>query len=145
MSIRSLSISVSLSDTTSDLPAAAKLYRRDGLAPADAQKAPMSAGCVSKLRSPSGSMIQGCLLRIHRCTVGRSHDVSSSVPARTVRTGAPGLGVPLIHEPQSGQSQRIVTRPLSVVRSTGRGSAAVIRNDLSAITIPIEKALLVIR
>ena len=101
-------------------PAAAKLYRRDRLAPADAQKAAMSAGCVSKLRSPTGSVIQGCLLRVHRCTVGRNHDVSSSVPARTVRTGAPGLGVPLIHEPQSGQSQRIVTRPLSVVRSTGR-------------------------
>jgi hypothetical protein len=105
----------------------------------------MSAGCVSKLRSPTGSVIQGCLLRVHRCTVGRNHDVSSSVPARTVRIGAPGLGVPLIHEPQSGQSQRIVTRPLSVVRSTARGSAAVIRNALSAITIPIEKALLVIR
>src|SRR5215469_8809777 len=92
-----------------------------------------------------GRVIQGCLLRVHRCTVGRNHDVSSSVPARTVRTGAPGLGLPLIHEPQSGHSQRIVTLPLSVVRSTSRGSAAVIRNARSAMTIPIEKALLVIR
>ena len=109
------------------------------------QKVPMSAGCVSKLRSPTGSAIQGCLLRVHKCIVGRNQDVSSSVPARTVRTEVPGFGAPLIQEPQSGQSQRIVTRPLSVVRSTGRGSAAVIRNALSAITIPIEKALLVIR
>ena len=80
---------------------------------------PKSAGCVSKLRSPSGSVIQGCLLRVHRCTVGRNQEVSSKVPARTVRTAEPGLGVPLIHEPHPEQIQRVRTRPLSAVRSTG--------------------------
>jgi hypothetical protein len=39
----------------------------------------------------------------------------------------------------------MVTRPLSVVRLTGRGSATVMWNAQSAITIPIENALLVIR
>jgi hypothetical protein len=39
------------------------------------------------------------LLQVHKCTVGRNHKVSSSLPARTVRTGVPGLEVPLIHEP----------------------------------------------
>jgi len=100
------------------------------LTPAEAQNAPRSAGCVAKLWSPSGSVIQGCLLRVHRCTVGRNHEVSSSVPARTVRTAAPGLGVPLIHEPHSGQSQRVRRDPLSVVRSTSRGSDAVRRGAI---------------
>jgi hypothetical protein len=40
----------------------------------------------------------------------------------------------------------MVTRPLSVVRLTGRGSVAVVmRKARSASTTPIEKALLVIR
>ena len=70
-----------------------------GLSPADAHNTPRSAGCVSKVRSPAGSLIQRCLLQVHKCTVGRNHKVSSSLPARTVRTGVPGLEVPLIHEP----------------------------------------------
>jgi hypothetical protein len=46
----------------------------------------MSSGCVSKtlLRS-SGSSIQGCLLRVQKCVAGRSQEVSSKVPARTMR------------------------------------------------------------
>ena len=105
----------------------------------------MSAGCVSKLRSPTGSVIQGCLLRVHRCTVGRNHEVSSSVPPRTARTAEFGHGVLLIQEPHSGQTQRPRRAPLSAVRSTSLGSEAVRRNARSAITSPIEKALLVIR
>src|SRR5205085_7080860 len=46
----------------------------------------LSAGCVSKLRQPSGKLTQGCLLRIKKCTVACSPDVSSSVPARTRRS-----------------------------------------------------------
>jgi hypothetical protein len=76
----------------------------------------MSAGCVSKLRLPSGSPTQGCLLRVQKCTVGRSQEVSSRVPPRTLRTVEPGLGPAQTHEPHSGQTQRVVTRPLSAVR-----------------------------
>jgi hypothetical protein len=65
-------------------------------------------------------MIQGCLLRVHICRVGRSHDVSSSVPART-RT-RPSLGRPQIQEPHSGHTNRVLIRPLSAVRWSGRGS-----------------------
>ena len=73
-----------------------------------------SAGCVSKLRLPSGSAIQGCLLRVQKCAVGRSQEVSSKVPARTF--AEPGLGALLqIHEPHCGQTQRVITRPLSAV------------------------------
>jgi hypothetical protein len=35
-----------------------------------------AAGCVSKISSPSGNMIQGCLLRVQKCAVGRSQEVS---------------------------------------------------------------------
>jgi hypothetical protein len=41
-----------------------------------------SFGCVSNLWSPSGNTTHGCALRVQKCTVGRSQDVSSSVPAQ---------------------------------------------------------------
>jgi hypothetical protein len=126
-------------------PLAGCKFGRRCRAQAEAKNAPKSAGCVSKRRSPSGSVIQGCLLRVHKCTVGRNHEVSSSVPPRTVRTVEPGLGLPLIHEPHSEQIQRVPTRPLSAIRSTSRGSEPVRRNARSAMTSPIEKALPVIR
>jgi len=76
-----------------------------------------SAACVSKLRSPLGSVTQGCLLRVQKCTVGRSQEVSSSVPARMVRSVpggvAPGGGPLQIQAPHSGQSQCVLMRPLS--------------------------------
>ncbi len=59
----------------------------------------MSAGCVSKFCAPSGSTTQGCLLRVQKCTVGRGHEVSSRVPARTFRTVEPGLGPGEIRRP----------------------------------------------
>jgi hypothetical protein len=62
----------------------------------------------------SGSLTQGCFLRVHMCLVGRSQDVSSSVPPRTRIT--PSLGVRQIHEPHSGQTSLMLTRPLSAVR-----------------------------
>src|SRR5215468_9726500 len=73
-------------------------------------------GCVSKFRPSSGSRTHGCLLRVQMCTVGRSQEVSSSVPPRTFRTVALGLGAEQTHTPQSGQTQRVDTRPLPVVR-----------------------------
>jgi len=78
---------------------------------------------------------------MYRCA---SDEVSSNVPARTVRSAPPILGVPVIHEPQLGQVKRDVIRPLSAARWTRRGSPAVRRNVSSATTRPIEKALLVI-
>src|SRR5690349_16502642 len=71
------------------------------LAPPEAKNSARSSGCVSKQRSPSGSMIHGCLLRVQICAVGRSHEVSSNVPARTERNIPPNLGLPVSHEPQS--------------------------------------------
>jgi hypothetical protein len=54
-----------------------------------------SGGCVSKLWPPSA--IQGCALRVQKCTVGCSQELSSKVPARTARnspgcTDPPGIG-----------------------------------------------------
>jgi hypothetical protein len=64
----------------------------------------------------SGSVTQCCFLRVHMCRVGRSQDVSSSVPPRTRTRITPSLGVPQIHEPHSGQTSLMLTRPLSAVR-----------------------------
>src|SRR5881394_190828 len=74
---------------------------------------------------------------------GRSHDVSSSVPARTRCN--PSLGVPQIQVPHSGQTRRVFTRPLSAVRCSGRGSTPLSRNAVSGITTPMLNALLVRR
>jgi hypothetical protein len=105
----------------------------------------ISAGWVSKLRSPSGNATQGCLLRVQKCTVGRSQEVSFRVPPRTLRIVEPGVGARQTHEPHSGQTQRVVTRPLSAVRWTARGSPWMRRQAPSARTTAIENALLVMR
>jgi hypothetical protein len=75
------------------------------------------------------------------CRAGRSHAVSSSVPART--RIMPARGGLANHELHSGQVHRVLTRPLSAMRRSGRGSMR--RNALSATTSPSEKALLVSR
>jgi len=59
-------------------------------------------------------MNQGCFLRVHTWSVGRTHEVSSSVPPLTRTT--PSLGIPQIQEPHSGQTSLVFTRPLSAVR-----------------------------
>src|SRR5258707_7257071 len=41
-----------------------------------------AGGAFSKTSSPSANETHDCLLRVQMCRVGRSHDVSSSVPAR---------------------------------------------------------------
>ena len=79
-------------------------------------------GCVSKFRPPSGIGTQGCLLRVQMCAVGRSQEVSSRVPPRTLRTVEPGRGAVQTHTPHSGHTQRVDTRPLPVVRWTPFGS-----------------------
>ena len=86
----------------------------------------MSSGCVSNLCPSGGSTTQGCALRVQKCAVGRSQEVSSSVPAWTRRNatgdGSPGF-VPLqTIVAQSGQIHRIAVRPLSVTRWIGCGS-----------------------
>ena len=78
-------------------------YLGDG--PAPPRKAAKSSGWVSNWRSPSGSVIHGCLLRAQICAVGRSRDVSSNEPARTPRNAPATLGAPVTHDPQSGQTQ----------------------------------------
>jgi hypothetical protein len=76
-----------------------------------------SPGCVSKLRLPSGNVTQACLLRVQKCTVGRNQDLSSSVPARTVRNvpgdAEPGFAPLQIYVLHSGQIHRALVRPLS--------------------------------
>ena len=130
--------------TGATLGQAAEPYRGDGLAMADAQKAPMSAGRVSKLRSPMGSVIQAvCCGSINAPSVATRMcrracwPVPCGLESQTLGTADPRATI------RAQPANRHL--PLSVVRSTGRGSAAVIRNARSEITIPIEKALLVIR
>src|SRR5215469_3736033 len=98
----------------------------------------MSTGCVSKLCAPAGNVTHGCLLRVQKCTVGCSHEVSSRVPARTLRTVEPGLGPAESHGPHSGQTHRVVTFPLSAVRRITRGSPAARRKASAGSTIAIE-------
>ena len=88
-------------------------------------------------------MIHGCLLRVQMCRVGRSHDVSSRVPART--RISPSLGGLATEEPHSGQTHRVFVRPLSARRWSGLGSIPLKRKAVSATTMPIENALLVKR
>src|SRR3712207_8907205 len=78
--------------------------------------------------SPSGSVAQGWALRVQKCAVGRSQEVSSSVPTRTA-TKPPGGAVPgfaplQTQVPHSAQTHRFTVRPLSAVRWKDRGSAS---------------------
>jgi hypothetical protein len=57
----------------------------------------------------------------------------------------PSLGMPQTQEPNSGHTKWVLTRPLSAVRWSGRGSIPLRRRAVSATTTPIEKALLVKR
>jgi len=103
----------------------------------------MSAGWVSKLWLPSGRDNQGCLLRVQKCTLGRTQEVSSKVPARTFRMAETGTGPAPIHEPHLEQIQRVVMRPLSAWRRTICGSPERRRKAPAGRTKAIEKALLV--
>jgi hypothetical protein len=102
-----------------------------------------AGACFSKVSSPFAKVTQGCLLLIQMCRVGLSQEVSSSVPART--RIAPSLGGLHTQEPHSGQTHRVLGRPLSAIRRSGRGSIPLRRKALSATTIPKENALLVKR
>src|ERR1700722_16291740 len=102
-----------------------------------------AGGAFSKASSPSAKVIQGCLLRVQICRVGRSQDVSSSVPARTRAT--PSLGGLATQDPHSGQTPRVLVRPLSAKRWRGRGSTPLRRKLASGTTIPKLNALLVKR
>src|SRR5580698_7593601 len=93
-----------------------------------------SVGCPSNSSSPSRNVTQGCLLRVHICRVGRSHDVSSRLPARTRTT--PPRGWLYTQHPQSGHMNRVLSRPLSGTRWIARGSPAVSRNAVSGSATP---------
>jgi hypothetical protein len=114
------------------------------------KNAKRSSGCVSKTwLGSSGNMTQGCLLRVQKCVVGRSQEVSSKVPARTKRNAfgfADLRFAPLqIHEAHSGHIHRVTLRPLSAVWSIARGSTPVRWKACSSTTIAMENALLVKR
>jgi hypothetical protein len=85
-------------------------------------------------------VIQGWLLRVQKCAVGRTQVVSSSVPHRTLRLPS-GLGALQMQEPHSGQTNRVVMRPLSAVRWIARGAIPKKRKAESVTMIAIEKAL----
>jgi len=106
---------------------------------------PNSAGCVSNFTLPFGNVTQGCALRVQKCTIGRSQEVSSSVPARTTRRSPgdaePGSEPLQIDVPHSGQTHRVKVRPLSAVRWIGRGSVPVSANASVIMTSPMENAL----
>jgi len=90
--------------------------------------------------SPSGSVTQGCVLRVQKCAVGRSQEVSSSVPARSA-TKVPGGAVPgfaplQIQVPHPAQTQRITVRLLSAVRWKDRGSSPTKWHASAATTAP---------
>lgn len=115
----------------------------------DRNHAKPSSGCVSKRVSPSGSVTQGWALRVQKCAVGRSQDVSSSVPARTA-TKPPGGAVPSLaplqtQMPQPAQTHRVTVRPLSAERSKDRVSPPAKRHASAATTTAEEKALPVSR
>ena len=113
----------------------------------DRSQAAPSTGCVSKRVSPSGKMIQGCALRIQKWTVGRSHEVSSSVPDRSAKTvpggAVPGFAPLQTHVPHSAQTHRVTARPLSAVRWKDRVSPPVKGHASAATRRADEKALLV--
>jgi hypothetical protein len=115
----------------------------------DRNQARPSAGCVSKRMSPSGSVTQGCALRVQKCAVGRSQEVSSSVPARSA-TKVPGGAVPgfaplQIQVPHSAQTHRITVRLLSAVRRKDRSSPRMKWHASATTTSAEEKALPVSR
>jgi hypothetical protein len=96
-----------------------------------------------------GSVTQGWALRVQKCTLGRSQEVSSSVPARTA-TKVPGGAVPgfaplQIQVPHSAQTHRVTVRPLSAGRWKDRGSAPAKRHASAATMSADEKALPVSR
>ena len=76
--------------------------------------------------------------------MGRSQEVSSKVPPRTLRTVMPGREAQT-HEPHSGQIHKIISLPLSARYWTAFGSPRTIRKPPSGRTQAIEKGLLVIR
>lgn len=98
-----------------------------------------AGGPFSKISSPSADVIQGCLRLAQMCRVVRSQDVSSSVPART--RISPSLAGPAIQEPHSGQTHRVLVRPLSARRWSERGSTPLSRKPFSGITTPAGQTL----
>lgn len=86
-----------------------------------------------------------CALRVQKWTVGRSEEVSSSVPARSA-TKLPGGAVPgfaplQIQVPHSAQIHRVTVRPLSAVRWKDRASPPEKRHASAGTTSADEKVL----
>jgi hypothetical protein len=60
-------------------------------------------------------MTQGCLLRVQKWTVGRSHEVSSKVPAFTLRTDE-SFGPEQTRKPHFGQVREVCAYPFLETR-----------------------------
>ena len=105
----------------------------------------MSAGWVSNLCPSAASTTHGCALRVQKCAVGRSQEVSSRVPAPTRRNsvgdGDPGFDPLQMMVAHSGQSHLVAVRPLSVTRCIARGAHPERWNAWSATMHDIENAL----
>src|SRR4051812_26241574 len=121
------------------------IYQPDGCRGSrrDRSQARPSVGCVSKRVSLSGNATQGWALRVQKCAVGRTQEVSSSVPVRTA-TKVPGGAVPGLaplqsHVPHSAQTHRVTVRPLSAVRPKEGGSHPPKRPAPAATTMADEK------
>ena len=81
------------------------------------------SGCVSNRRTSAGNTTHGCALRVQKCTVCRSRDVSSSVPARIERKPvgerSPNFTPPYTRVPHEGQNHPVIRRPRSDSRLAG--------------------------
>ena len=132
-------------EPAADIPPWASCQRPLPSACCDNKNPMVSAGCVSNLCPSAGSTTQGCALRVQKCAVGRSQEVSSRVPACTRRNaigeGCPGFDPLQMIVAHSGQIHRIAVRPLSVMRWIGRGSPAKRRKASSATMNDNENAL----
>jgi hypothetical protein len=91
------------------------------------------ADCPST-SSPSGITTHGCLLLPQICRVGRSQEVSSSVPPRT--RYSPSLGKLVIQDPHSGQTSRVLIK-----MSLGKLSRSSMVRKMSLDTDPAIQAL----
>jgi hypothetical protein len=92
-------------------------------------------------------MTHRCALRVQKWTVGRNHAVSSSVPARSLKTvpggAVPGFASLQTQVPHAAQIHRVTVRPLSAMRWKDRVSPPVKRHASALTTRADEKALLV--
>ena len=95
--------------------------------------APKSLGTASKHSALLSVRCQACALPRLMCAIGRTHDVSSSVPARKVTTSGRSLRSARIWPPHSAQNQYLLAKPLAPTWCQAFGSPRV-SDTLSRLT-----------